>query len=81
MKSTNLEKDLGRDICGLELFVFEGEAVVCGKPGVIWGLVNLPGWENSQIVGCNEHVSVLYDNPDVNVTSDAPFYGDECICD
>jgi hypothetical protein len=82
MKSTALIKDIGSDVCGLELFVMDGKVEICGKPGSLWGLVDLPGWENSQIVACTEHYHVLYDDPDVRVTSDVPFRMEgECTCD
>lgn len=83
MKSSDLDKDLGLDICGLELFALDDHVEVCGKPGAFWGLVDKSGWENTQIVACLEHVNVLIDDPDVHVTSDVPFTAldeGECTC-
>lgn len=79
MKSHDITKDIGKDTCGLELFVLDGEVVLCGKPGALWGIVDLPGWEDSQIVACTEHYNVLFENPHVTVTSDVPFT--ECTCE
>lgn len=83
MKSSNLDKDLGADVCGLELFELDGKVEICGKPPVVWGLVDLPGWEDSQIVACHEHRNELFENEAVTVTSDAPFRREgegECTC-
>jgi hypothetical protein len=82
VESSDLGVDLGLDVCGLELFAMDGEVAICGKPGSLWGLVDKPGWERSQIVACNEHHSVLHDDPAVTVTSNMPivFPEDECTC-